>query len=188
MPVIRISEETMNRLKKWAKPLEDTAESAFVKVLDAAERERVTPKKTVVGRQPRRRSAQEKLPQEEFRRPLLEVIYEMGGTAQVEKLRPIMEKRMAPKLLPDDFVPVSTGQPRWWSATCWERNRLKEEGYLRGDSKRGVWKLSEKGASYVAKSLAEGPENFIDHLLAMPNAGDDADFKRSRSGPRGVEM
>ena len=55
MPVIRISEETMNRLKKWAKPLEDTAESAFVKVLDAAEGERVPPEKTVADQQPRRR-------------------------------------------------------------------------------------------------------------------------------------
>ena len=188
MPVIRISEETMNRLKKWAKPLEDTAESAFVKVLDAAERKRVPPEKPVANRQPQRGKGQEKLSQEELRRPLLESLYEMGGTAHVEALRPIMEKRLAARLLPDDFAPLSTGQPRWWSTTCWERTRLKEEGYLRGDSKRGVWELSEKGASYVAESLAEGPENFIDHLLAMPNVGDDADFRRSRSGPRRLDL
>ena len=188
MPVIRISEETMNRLKKWAKPLEDTAESAFVKVLDAAEGKHEAQQKTLADRQPRQRKAQEKLPQEEFRRPLLESLYEMGGTAHVETLRPIMEKRLASRLLPGDFTPVATGQPRWWGATCWERNRLKEDGYLRGDSKRGVWELSEKGASYVAESLAEEPENFIDHLLAIPNAGNDADFNRSRSGPRRVAM
>lgn len=121
--------------------LEDTAESTFVKVWDAAEGERAANPKTRAGRQPRRRKSQEKLPQEEFRRPLLGLLYEMGGTAHVEKLRPIMEKRLTPRLLPGDFAPVSTGQPRWWSATCWEQNRLKKDGYLRGNSKRGVWEM-----------------------------------------------
>ena len=37
MPVVRISEDTMERLKKWAEPLVDTTETAFVKVLNAAE-------------------------------------------------------------------------------------------------------------------------------------------------------
>ena len=188
MPVLRISEETMNHLKKWPKPLESKDESTFVKVLDAAEGEHVAHPKTRADRQPRRRKAQEKLPQEEFRRPLLELLYEMGGTAHVEKLRPVMEKRMTPRLRPGDFAPVSTGRPRWWSATCWERNRLKEDGYLRGDSKRGVWELSEKGVSHVAELLPEASENFIDLLLAIPTAGDDADFNRSRSVPRRVAM
>ena len=37
MPVIRISEHTMERLKKWAEPLTDTADSALSKALDAAD-------------------------------------------------------------------------------------------------------------------------------------------------------
>lgn len=40
MPVIRISNETMQRLKTWAEPLKDSAESTVRKVLDAAERMR----------------------------------------------------------------------------------------------------------------------------------------------------
>jgi hypothetical protein len=31
-------------------------------------------------------------------------------------------------------------------------------------------------------------ESFIDHLLAMPEVGDDADFDQPRSGPRFVEL
>ena len=38
MPVIRISDETMRRLRTWAEPLNDSAESTVSKVLDAAER------------------------------------------------------------------------------------------------------------------------------------------------------
>ena len=38
MPTIRISDKSWKRLKAWAEPLEDTADSALSKVLDAAER------------------------------------------------------------------------------------------------------------------------------------------------------
>ena len=40
MPTIRISDDSMQRLKAWAEPLEDSAEDAFRKVLEAAERDR----------------------------------------------------------------------------------------------------------------------------------------------------
>ena len=43
MPTIRISDESMQRLKAWAEPLVDTADSALAKALDAAERYRETP-------------------------------------------------------------------------------------------------------------------------------------------------
>ena len=43
MPVIRISEGTMRRFKTWAEPLHETAESASVKVLDAADSARPDP-------------------------------------------------------------------------------------------------------------------------------------------------
>ena len=31
-------------------------------------------------------------------------------------------------------------------------------------------------------------ESFIDHLLAIPNVGNDADFERDRSGPRPLDI
>lgn len=99
----------------------------------------------------------------------------MGGRARVRDLRSTMEKHMKSRLLPVDLESVKSGQPRWWNLVCFERNALKEEGYLRDDSPHGVWELSEKGAG------------FVDHLLAMPDAGEDADFNRPRSAPRKTE-
>ena len=40
MPVIRVSDDTIQRLKTWAEPLADTADSALSKALDAAEAKR----------------------------------------------------------------------------------------------------------------------------------------------------
>ena len=45
---------------------------------------------------------------------------------------------MKPCLLPDDLALLSSGEPRWWNATQFERHALKEEGYLRSDSPRVV--------------------------------------------------
>ncbi len=121
MPVVRISEEAMERLKKWAEPLGDTTESAFVKVLNAAEKSLDTERGVTTSKKP-------------------------------EAVRP--------------------------------QGRRKP----RDDSPRGLWELSEKGIRQAEAWLAKEPKSFIDHLLAMPDAGEDRDFDRPRSGPRRIEL
>lgn len=180
MPVMRVSDKTWKRLQKWAVPLEDTADSTLAKVLTAAERHCTQtgasgPSHPIRPERPTAGPRQGKLPQKAFRRPLLEALRDMGGRAHVRDLRPVMEERMKLHLLPGDLALLSSGEPRWWNATQFERYALKEEGYLRDDSPRGVWELSEKGAS------------FVDHLLAMPDAGEDVDFNHPRSAPRKIE-
>lgn len=87
MPTIRVSAETMQRLERWADPLENTAESAISKALDAAE-------------------------------------------------------------------------------------KVAKEPHTTPQSDRSQDKC----------------ESFIDHLLAIPNVGNDADFERDRSGPRPLDI
>ena len=195
MPVIRISDGTIERLKEWAEPLRDTADSALAKALDAAEATRKRPGRkgpTTVARTTGgvRRSAasRDRLPQSEFRQPLLEILHEMGGSARVANLRPAMKEKMMPTLLQGDLELVSSGDERWWNATCWERRNLVKEGYIRDDSPRGTWELSERAMAHLEKSVSESPDPFVEHLLAMPDVGNDADFDRDRSGSRGFEF
>ncbi len=195
MPVIRISDGTMERLKAWAEPLEDTAESALAKALDVAEEARKLPRRdrsktaAKAPRVPRAHAVStNKLPQKEFRQPLLEVLYQMGGSAHVTDLRPVMKEKMISVLLSGDLERLSSGDARWWNATCWERFNLVREGYLRGDSPRGTWELSETGMKHVERSISQSPEPFVEHLLAMPEVGDAADFDRARTGPRRIEL
>ena len=191
MPVIRISAQTLERLKRWAEPLTDTAESALVKVLDAADHE-PSPAANLGALDPDRRATRpsngKRLSLEELRQPLMETIYEMGGSVRAGALRPVMRERLSFRLASDDLEPLSSGEERWWNATRWERHQLVEEGLLRSDSERGTWELSEKGASLVETWFEKMPASFIDHLLALPDVGDDADFDQPRSRPRPVEL
>ena len=77
---------------------------------------------------------------------------------------------------------------RWWNATRSERHQLVEQGLLRSDSERGTWALSATGMGIAETSLEQTPTSFIDHLLALPDVGDDADFDQPRSGPRPAEL
>lgn len=191
MPVIRISAGTLERLKEWAEPLSDTAESALVKVLDAADHQS-SPVANLGAPDPDRRatrpSSKNRLTLEELRQPLMETIYEMGGSVRAGALRPVMRERMSCRLSSDDLVPLSSGEERWWSTTRWARRQLVEEGLLRSDSERGTWELSQKGAGLVETWFEQMPASFIDHLHALPDVGDDADFDQPRSGPRSVEL
>ena len=101
MPVIRISAKTLERLKEWAEPLTDTAESALVKVLDAADHES-SPVANLGATDPDRRatrpSSTNRLTLEELRQPLMETIYEMGGSVRAGALRPVMRERLSCRL------------------------------------------------------------------------------------------
>lgn len=185
MPTIRISDRSWERLKGWAEPLVDTADSALEKVLDAAERGRSgtrSPQEPPVSPEPRSTAMKSaKLPQKEFREPLLQVIHELGGRAHVHVLRPMLKERMESRLLPGDLELVSGGVERWWNAACWVRHDLVNEGYFRKGSPRGVWELSEEGIKLAECQLNQTGRDFADHLRAMPDVGEDSDFDRSSS-------
>src|SRR4051812_48495633 len=123
MPVIRVSDETYARLKKHAQPFEDTPESVITKALNALEMMdgAVAPTSPVSATQ---RSDAPKLPQKEFRYPLLMTLLKFGGRAQAKDVRAVLGPIMSPKLSDGDYESVSTGDPRWWNAVCWERSDL----------------------------------------------------------------
>ena len=185
MPTIRISDESMQRLKAWAEPLVDTADSALAKALDAAECKRdqasSSQKPAIVitrhsGGRPGRR-----LPWQEFEEPILLALFELDGSALREDVFAALRPHIKERLLPGDLERSEGGKERWRLTARDTRPRLIQKGYLRDDSPRGVWALSEKGVALVESRLAETSDNIVDHLRAMPDAGDDSDFDRSSS-------
>jgi len=147
MPVVRVSEATWERLKAHARPLEDSVDDVVGRALDALEAsagQAPAPQEASPAKRRTRRSG-DKLPQREFRSALLKLLLELGGQARVTEIVPRLERVMAPRLKSGDYEPVSSGQVRWWNATCWERADLVREGLLSDRSPRGVWVLTEAG-------------------------------------------
>lgn len=154
MPVIRIGEETWERLKKWAEPLVDTPDDALRKVLDAADghlmRSKVaSPKVDEVqssahfsDEKPQRGK---KIPQQAFNDPILESLYELGGRGHTSEVLARVGHKMKHLLGDYDHQALPSGDIRWQKTANWARYWLTKRGFLKAESERGVWELTEQG-------------------------------------------
>lgn len=89
-------------------------------------------------------------PQPEYTKPILESLVELGGGGKVKEVLEIVYDKMKNRLTPADLETVPSGREKRWSNHIkWERFALKREGYLKSDSPRGVWEISEKGRKYL---------------------------------------
>src|SRR5947209_17989552 len=112
MPVIGVSEKTWERMKKHARPFEESPDDVINIALDALDEHGALPRPEAQVRSeqtPRRHG--KKLPQKEFRLPLLETLRELGGKSGVREIRKRMEPKVAPRLSEADHASVSTGEP-----------------------------------------------------------------------------
>jgi len=153
MPVIRISQQTWDRLKTYATPLEDTADDVVniaLDALEAAPRKRLRiARHSTAAPLPKRNSERPKrgkrTPLKKFRAALLETLYRLGGKAYSREIRKTIERLVAPMLGKADYELVSNAQPRWWNAICSVRNDFIRQGLFRNDSEHGIWELSKQG-------------------------------------------
>jgi hypothetical protein len=164
MPVIRITDATWDRLKRWAEPLEDSPEDAVRKVLAVAEehlkcgQRSLAQEEDKVGerfhRKINRISPGLKTPNKTYRRPILEALDELGGRASASEVLRVVEKKVKPLLNEVDLQRLSCGlDVRWRNAAQWMRWALVKDGLLKMGSPRGVWELSEKGVQEVRRGV-----------------------------------
>jgi hypothetical protein len=164
MPTIRISQQTWERLKTYATPLEDTADDVVSIALDALEAARRKglriARHSTAASLPKRNSERPKrgkrAPLKKFRAPLLETLYRLGGKAYSREIRKTIERLVAPMLGKADYELVSNDVPRWWNAICSVRNDLIRQGLFRNDSERGIWELSKRGFELMRAQAEDG--------------------------------
>lgn len=190
MPVVRISNKTMERLASWAEPPGGGMESAIDKALEAAERSRERPAEglrascspATASRPERDRAA---LSFAEFCRLLLETLYSLGGRARPDEMRPRMDARMKAVAGPENRAASANGAPRWREALRRARTELEPGGYILNGSPPGIWELSKRGEDWAKAWTSTRNLNFIEYLAAMPDAGKDEDFDRHAGSPPG---
>ena len=84
-------------------------------------------------------------PIDAYRRPILEVLDELGGRAAARKVIELVFQRMQDTLKPADLVQTRGSRlPRWKQHIYGARSLLKKEGLL-SSPERGIWALTRKG-------------------------------------------
>ena len=99
-------------------------------------------------------------PEDSFRRPILEVLVELGGSAPSGQILDKVEKRMLHELNEYDRQGLTSNPSsvRWRNCAQWCRNTLvHQDGYLKVDSPYGVWEIPDRGRAHLQELQKLGP-------------------------------
>lgn len=120
--------------------------SAYLPTIEAI-KEEGTQIPTIKARKRARKG--EVTPQSEYRKPILETLIEIGGRGSVKDILKRVFEKMKDRLTPKDLEKYpASGGVRWPNYVQWERQNLVTEGYLKKDSPRGVWEITEEGRRF----------------------------------------
>ncbi len=157
MPTIRVDEEVYAALGKRAEPFVDTpndvlrrllelmpARQSSVAAIRKGEDERVTDSA-------RRFNGHrvEATPKAVYRRPILEILVEAGGEADVRSVLAKLEQRLGSQHLPGDYARIRSGEVRWENRAKWARKDLQMEGLISSGSRKGFWEVSPAGREWL---------------------------------------
>lgn len=89
-------------------------------------------------------------PQREFYLPILKVLINLGGKAQVHEVLRNLEIEMKDILNNYDLQHLTSNPniKRWENTAGWARYAMVKKGLLKLDSPPGIWEISEEGRNY----------------------------------------
>lgn len=91
-------------------------------------------------------------PQRAYRLHILQALVEARGSARMSDVLNNVFNKMKDQLKPKDMEKPPKGLAiRWKNGAQWERLRLINEGYLKKDSPRGIWEITEAGRKLYEK-------------------------------------
>jgi hypothetical protein len=152
---IQLTDTTFSRLQRLAVPLVDTLESVIVKLADYWDGGHASTNRSEDALpEPDELMDADQLPQRAFRVPLLEALYELGGSASSRQATALVGNKVAPLLGPGDRKLRADGKQRWENAVHWNRFNLVKEGLFRKDSEHDNWELTNEGISYAESLIA----------------------------------
>lgn len=93
-------------------------------------------------------------PEAAYYQPILEALKQLGGSAPMNDVLDRVEKAMKGSLKSVDYQPLASdpATTRWRNGAQWARLTLVQQGFMKSDSPRGIWEISEKGSEFVSKA------------------------------------
>lgn len=96
------------------------------------------------------------LAEAEYELPLLEALSRRGGSGSAAEITDAVGVALRDRFSPADLELHKSGDIRWRNRTAFTRLRLKEHGFLRSDSPRGTWEVTERGRERLSKLQSIG--------------------------------
>jgi len=93
-------------------------------------------------------------PQDDYCRPILEVLVEMGGKGKTKTVLDRVGDKMKQVLKPIDYEchKSSDKQLRWRNTAQWARNKMvNSDGRMKKNSANGIWEISDEGRIWLEK-------------------------------------
>lgn len=163
---IEIDGEVLDLLKSEAEAFVDTPNSVLRRLLgldsDAEAQEiRQSSTKAKEPRRSRRRRrkrvpAGSLLPLLEYAMPILQVLQKHEGRAAKRDVVNEVGQMLDGRLTDLDRENIDSGGERWRNRTQFARLRLVHGGYMKEDSPRGVWEISDEGIERLSRAEADG--------------------------------
>lgn len=156
---IEIDDEVLAKIKAHAEPFVDSPNDALRQLLGLGPATEATcaPLPSDQPPQPSRRRAStgDLLSMADYELPLLRAISQAGGSAPKKKVKACVESMLAERLTDLDRQPLESGEVRWENRLGFARLRAIDRGYLRSDSRRGIWELTDAGIERLGQLEAE---------------------------------
>ncbi len=149
MPAIQISKKNYSRLQQHARPFDDTPDSVISRLLDRFENSGEAAVNPQGEAEKTRAQAGTLLSEKEYWIPILKALDERGGRAPAVETIDRVGELMRDMLGEPEHAETSTGEIRWRNRTQFARLRMKQQGLLASDSRRGIWEMTERGRAYL---------------------------------------
>ena len=145
MPVIRVSDEVMKILKKFAIPLEDTPDSVLRRILKEYVRIQ-NAKKEELDKNSKRSTLFKKgsligKSKQKYAQWIVDNLKSRGGRARSRELMVDIEKMFGNEFSEEEREPLKSGQPRWMKNVNSARGEMVQIGLLK-KTKYGIWELA----------------------------------------------
>ena len=94
--------------------------------------------------------------QEEFFKPILVALDELGGRAHCQKVFRKLETSMGSRFTAKDWekMPSNKNEIRWINNARWARMQLVKDGLLSNKSPNGIWEITQAGREYLRRTQA----------------------------------
>ncbi len=89
-------------------------------------------------------------PVQAYWQPILKTIVEMGGRGRREKIIEAVGKKMSGILTAADYDTLSDGNViRWRNRVAWQASNMRARGFIKNDSPRGIWEITDDGRKWL---------------------------------------